>query len=278
METLRQFFIYNQKGQETSKKLITHYLENKKQLFFAQKKENFLKKILLKTHEKNNKNFSLNTENKKLLSLCFFDQNQKFKLIQKHAEIFLSLLKDGYKDEYQSFIQEILTLTQNQLSLVEKNLSPQWIERGRAEVKVSEFNLSPIINQACVLNEGLAQSKNITIHFSSSAHNERIKSDTNLLLFIFLVLLEQVLHLTQENSDILVNLLFKEGHFVFQILDEAPLNPKEHYQNLLENKDTHLGVVYKMIRQLEGQIETHWDERKKFSLSLKLPLKISEST
>ena len=86
------------------------------------------------------------------------------------------------------------------------------------------------------------------------------------------------MHLTQENSDLLVNLLFKEGHFVFQILDEAPLNPKEHYQNLLENKDTHLGVVYKMIRQLEGQIETHWDERKKFSLSLKLPLKISEST
>ncbi len=278
METLRQFFISNQTGQKISKKLITNYLEDKKKLFFAQKKENFLKKILLKTHQKNSKNFSLNKENQKLLGLCFFDQNQKFKLIQKHAEVFLSLLKDGYKNEYQSFIQEVLLLTQDQLSFIEKNLSPQWIERGKAEIKINEFNLSRVVNQTCVLNEGLAQSKNITIHFSSSAHNERIKSDANLLLFIFLVLLEQVLHLTQENSDLLVNLLFKEGHFVFQILDEAPLNPKEHYQNLLENKDTHLGVVYKMIRQLEGQIETHWDERKKFSLSLKLPLKISEST
>lgn len=277
MEVIRRFYEQTQREEKSARQMILTALKNRKDLFFYRKKEKLLHSILSTAHQQNQKILSLEKENQKLLGICFFEQHQRFRLIEKYAELFLSLSKEGYKEDYQEFIEQIFLIARDQNMMIEKKLSISAIEKGALDLKITEFSFSKMVNQACLLHEGLARSKNATLHFSLTPHQEKIRSDADLTLFLVSLLMEQMLRLAKEGADIFIHLFFKEGHFVLQINDENPAESREPYHRLIEGqgKDFTPALIKKLAAKTEARLELMWEDRKKAGIILELPLRIT---
>jgi signal transduction histidine kinase len=289
MAKMHELYKKRSEEEELLQDLLKDTLSQKADIFFYKKKDELLTQMIHSFQQQSQKMIQLDNIKNRFLGIASHELKNNLNIIQNYAELFLSFIKNGYKDEYKQFIETILETAKETTNILNDYLDISSIEQGKIALKIEDFDIEEIVSKSCLLNEGIALKKNITLHFTVQPAIPKMHSDPYKILQILNNLLSNAIKYSPENSDVFVKVQQKEGFIVITVEDQGQGISKDEIKKLFEpftqissqptsgEKKTGLGlfIVKKLVHLLEGNIEVASELGKGTVFQISFPSRIS---
>jgi signal transduction histidine kinase len=288
MPSIHQLYRKREEEDEILQNILKESLQLKADTYFYKKKEELLKNLLASFQKQSKKLINLNDQKNKFLGMAAHELKNNVGIMQNYAELFIMLTKDGYKPEYQSFIETILQTAKETNQILNDFLDISAIENGKISTRIEEFRIEEVITRSCLLHEGMARTKDITLHLTANSHIPKMQSDPSKILQIVNNVISNAIKYSPEGSDIYINVLLNEGNVLLQVIDEGHGIPQDEVKKIFEpfaaisseptkgERKTGLGlfIVKKLVNILEGNVEVNSKIGEGTVFVVSLPLKI----
>ena len=229
----------------------------------------------------------LNLEKNKIIGVAAHDLKNPVGSIQS----FTSLLLEDYKDELTEEVEEILgyikELSSNSFHILSSLLDVSKIESGIVEIAKTNQDYISFINKHIVVNQLVANKKNIKINLNSEIKTLNFEFDQNHLSQVVNNLLTNAIKFSYPNKEITVSVILSENKILKTTIEDNGKGIADSDYNKLFNyfqktnttptvgeTSTGLGLAIskKIIQQHEGTIgfESKLDVGSKFYFELKL--------
>ncbi|MEK6773248.1 MAG: HAMP domain-containing sensor histidine kinase [Bdellovibrionota bacterium] len=139
-------------------------------------------------------------------------------------------------EENQKLIKSSLQEVENLSGIVHDMLLLARIDAGLGALQMQNLFLDEVLLEAISRVERLAQKKSIKISFNISDEQERptTRGDSDLLIQLFINLIENAIKYSPPSSQVSLNLLWKKGISLVIIKDEGPGIPDSYQDHLYE--------------------------------------------
>ncbi len=289
MPSIHDLYIKREEEEKILQFILKENLSLKANTFFYQKKEELLKKLINSFQKQSKKLLNLNNLKNQFLGMAAHELKNNLSIIQNYAELFLILDKEDNKLEQKGFIETILHTAKETNEILNNFLDISAIEEGKFPLKIEEFSIEDILNNSCLLNEGIARQKDITLHLTAGSNIPKITSDSSKILQILNNIISNAIKYSPDGADVFINVLQNEGNIIIQVIDEGKGIPENEIKMIFEpfaeistqptkgEKKTGLGlyIVKKLVKCLEGNIEVESEVDKGTVLNISLPIKLS---
>lgn len=168
------------------------------------------------------------------------------------------------------------------------NLVDSFIDLNRAQISsmtLRDFDLGDLIINCCEESWIKAQAKNIKIHCAAVDYGYIINADYSLLQRVFINLINNAVQYSFENTQITVNLFYKNSRYIIEVIDQGCGISDNHleaifspYSRVNKSSDMHkpgvglgLAFVQTVIKRHKGTIKVESELSKGSNFIISLP-------
>lgn len=237
-----------------------------------------------------NKELNRAIEEKNLfLGMAAHDLRNPLHAIQGYSEILLNKLSETTDKKVERMLTTIYNSSRFMLQLVNDLLDLSIIDMGKLNLKVSSENLTSLVEDNCLLNENIAEHKNISLTFDHDPEIPALLCDRNKIEQVLHNLINNAIKYSNPGSSVHVSLKKLAGEVLLSVQDNGVGISKEDQTKLFQtfNKSrgsgtagepsTGLGlaIVKKIIQKHDGRIwvESELGKGTTFYVTFPLPKK-----
>ncbi len=229
----------------------------------------FLKEKHIRLNAVNEELKALNEEKNKFIGIAAHDLRSPIGVIFSYADILVSTYKNQFQPEIFEILNTIKSISNNTLIVLQNLLDIAKIESGKIELTFKNQDYISFVKQQILLNQILANYKNITILFESQSDNILIDFDEHYLSEAVDNLLSNAVKYSYKNSKIIVRLsILNHEQVLTEVIDNGKGISEPEQQNLFQyfqttstrptdgEQSTGLGlaIVKKIINMHNGEI------------------------
>jgi signal transduction histidine kinase len=181
-----------------------------------------------------NKNLkALNEEKNKFIGIAAHDLRSPIGGIYSLSDLLINEYKNNVHPKVFEVLDLIRTMSNNTLVVLQNLLDVSKIESGKVELKLVTQDYISFINQQIVLNQILANHKNINISLHSRSDSIMIAFDNHYLSEVTDNLLSNAIKYSYNNSEIIVKIsLTDDRHLLTEVIDKGRGIPVAEQQKL----------------------------------------------
>ncbi len=171
-------------------------------------------------HLKNAELERLNEIKNQFMGMAAHDLRSPLGNINSISE-FLEKRSENLTDTQKRFVNHIKEQSSFMLHLVNELLDVSAIESGQVQLNKTSEDITRLIENNINLNKGLAEKKNINIHFSTKLDTLYLQVDKNKIEQVLTNLLTNAIKYSNPDTEISVHLEKKDNHALIEVKDQG---------------------------------------------------------
>jgi signal transduction histidine kinase len=190
-------------------------------------------------YKKNSDLIKLNQEKNKFLGIVAHDLRNPIGAIQGYSEILLYLQKDDLSYDTTSILRIINETSESTLMLLEELLDITKIESGNITLNKSKSDFKDLAQKTIIINNIIAQKKNISIKLISDVENIEFEFDRLKMEQVLNNLISNAIKFSYPGNDIFIKLSVSKNEIFVEVNDNGQGVP-----------ETEIGLLFKPLEKI----------------------------
>lgn len=195
---------------------------------------NQLLNIQRELSKKNRELDELNNLKNHFLGMAAHDLRNPLGVIMGYSSFLIEESEGKMNEEQMDMLQSILSSSEFMLRLLNDLLDISAIESGKFKLELAEYDLVEIVNKNVVLNNVIANKKNITIDFRCDKSIPGILLDRSKIEQVLNNLISNAVKFSPSGTAVMVSITLKENFVVVEVADKGQGIPEGEIDNLFK--------------------------------------------
>jgi two-component system, sensor histidine kinase and response regulator len=228
----------------------------------------------------------LNEQKSQLIGMVAHDLRNPLTVIMGLGDLLGMQLKDSLREKQLTYLARIKASSIYMVNLINNMLDVRMVESGKVRLDTAETDMVGLIRESVDLNNFLAESKNVSIHFAHEVPELLVQVDRLRIEQALNNVLSNAVKYSEGGSKVRVDIVPTGSEVVISVKDEGPGVLPEDLDRIFEpftkgsakptagEKSTGLGlaIVRKVVEAHNGKISVESRARSGTTFRITLPM------